>query len=94
MDYEKAFDGVDCAKMLDILKDFGIEKRDRRLICELYMKQDAVIRVKDADKHPCSKGRGVRQGCTLTPLMFNLCIEDDNKDCMTSMKEWMLEENY
>jgi hypothetical protein len=75
VDFEKAFDRVDWVKMLDILKHIGVDWRDRRLICELYMKQEAVVRVMGEDSDPCCIGRGVRQGCTLSPLLFSIYAE-------------------
>ena len=75
MDYEKAFDRVNWVKMMGILKDLGIDWRDRRLICELYMKQEAVVRIMNEESEPCAIGRGVRQGCTLSPLLFSIFAE-------------------
>ena len=46
-------------KMMGILKDLGIDWRDRRLICELYMKQEAVVRIMNEESEPCAIGRGV-----------------------------------
>ena len=75
VDYEKAFDKVNWVKMMGILKDLGIDWRDRRLICELYMKQEAVVRIMNEESEPCAIGRGVRQGCTLSPLLFSIFAE-------------------
>ena len=75
VDYEKAFDRVNWVKMMGILKDLGIDWRDRRLICELYMKQEAVVRIMNEESEPCTIGRGVRQGCTLSPLLFSIFAE-------------------
>ena len=46
VDFEKAFDRVNCVKMMKILKSIGVDWRDRRLIKTLYMNQEAVVRVK------------------------------------------------
>ena len=37
VDFEKAFDRVNWAKMLSILKDTGVDRSDRRLISKLYI---------------------------------------------------------
>ena len=75
VDYEKAFDRVNWVKMMDKLKQLGVDWRDRRLIWELYTKQQAVVRVVDEYKNTCSIGRGVRQGCSLFPLLFSIYAE-------------------
>lgn len=75
VDFEKAFDRVDWIRMLKILKDLGVDWRDRRMINELYMKQEAVVRVADGESEPGVIGRGVRQGCPLSPLLFSIYVE-------------------
>lgn len=52
MDYEKTFDWVDWVKMLYILKDLKINWPDKRLICKLYTKQEAVVRDMDKESDP------------------------------------------
>lgn len=73
--FEKAFDRVNWVKMLDILKEIGVDWRDRRLVRELYMKEEAMIRIGGEDSKPCMIGRGVRQGCPLSPLLFTAYVE-------------------
>ena len=70
VDFEKAFDRVNREKMLEILKDLQIDWRDRRLLKDLYMRQEAVLRVAGGDSEPGIIGRGVRQGCPISPLLF------------------------
>ena len=49
--------------------------KDRRLIKNLYTQQSAYVRVGDWKSEACMIGRGVRQGCTLSPLLFNFYDE-------------------
>ena len=44
VDFEKAFDRVNWVKMMETLKGLGIDWRDRRMIHQLYMNQNAVVR--------------------------------------------------
>ena len=75
VDFEKAFDRVNWVKMMDVLKAIGVEWRDRRLLRELYMREEAVVRTGGKNSKPCSIGRGVRQGCPLSPLLFAVYVE-------------------
>ena len=45
IDWQKAFDRVNCTKLMQILKIIGIDWRERRLISKLYMKQKAKVRL-------------------------------------------------
>ena len=69
--FEKAFDTVNFIKMLETLKGLGIDWTDRRMIHQLYMNQNAVVRVVGGGESEKGViGRGVRQGCPLYPLLF------------------------
>ena len=61
--------------MMDALKQLGVDWQDRRLIRELYTKQQAVVRVADEYTNTCSIGRGVRKGRSLSPLLFSVYTE-------------------
>ena len=74
VDLEKAFDSVEWNTMLGILKEIGVLYNDRRIIHSLYKNQVAVIKSGPS----CEEARirkGVRQGCALSPIIFNVYIE-------------------
>ena len=75
VDFEKAFDRVNWIKMLDTLKKIGVDWGDRRMIAELYMNQEAIIRLGNDETDSRIIGRAVRQGCPLSPLLFSICAE-------------------
>lgn len=72
IDWQKAFDRVNWIKLMNILKEIGINWRDRRLIRNLYLGQRIKVRLKHGETSRVEIGRGVRQGCCLSPSLFNL----------------------
>ena len=66
--------------MMKVLKMIKIDYRDRRIIRELYKQQTAFIKIKE-NKREASIRKGVRQGCNLSPLLFNIYIEQAINDC-------------
>ena len=70
-DFEKAFDRVSWPKMMTILKTIGVDWRNRGLIAELYSRQEIIVRLDGKESEPCIVGRGMRQGCLLSPHLFS-----------------------
>ena len=56
VDFEKAFDRVNWVKMFEILKHLHIDWKDRRLLKDLYMRQEIVIRIADGESDPGTIG--------------------------------------
>ena len=65
----------------------GVDWRDRRLIAELHMEQTAVVRINSEVTKPCLIGRGVRQGCFISPMLFNIYAEAMMKEALHSLEE-------
>jgi Reverse transcriptase (RNA-dependent DNA polymerase). len=72
IDWQKAFDRVDWTKLLEILRNIGVNWREHRLIRNLYMGQRLKLRLNQGETNSVKIGRGVRQGCCMSPLLFNL----------------------
>lgn len=87
VDFEKAFDRVNWIKMMDVLKSIQVDWRDRRLIKDLYMEQEAIVRIADGESDPGIIGRGVRQGCPLSPILFSIYAEMMMKEAMDGIEE-------
>ncbi|KAI5631681.1 reverse transcriptase (RNA-dependent DNA polymerase) domain-containing protein [Phthorimaea operculella] len=85
IDLEKAFDKVNWEAMMKILRDIGIDYRDRKIIYELYKHQETVIEI-GQEKGQARIRQGVRQGCPLSPLIFNIFIETAIKKIIDSGK--------
>ena len=85
--FEKAFDRVNWEKMMKVLQSIGVDWRDRRMISELYMNQDAVLRIAGGESDSGIIGRGVRQGCPLSPLLFSIYAEMMMKEALENAEE-------
>ena len=75
VDYEKAFDRVNWIKLMEILKNIGVDYRDRRMIWELYMNRSAEVIIGEEISEAAEIGRGVRQGGLLSTILFNIYVE-------------------
>ena len=75
IDYAKAFDCVDHNKLWEILKDMGIPHHLTCLLRNLYASQEATLRTGHRTADWFQIGKGVCQGCILSPCLFNLYAE-------------------
>ena len=75
IDYANAFDCVDHNKLWKILKEMGIPDHLARLLRNLYAGQEATVRTGHRTTDWFRIGKGVRQGCILSPCLFNLYAE-------------------
>jgi hypothetical protein len=87
VDFEKAFDRINWVMMLKILRNIGVDWRDRRLIMNLYMNQKAVVKIQQEFSDESEIGRGVRQGCCMSPLLFNIYAEAMMMEAMEGIEE-------
>ena len=75
IDYAKAFDCVDHNKRWKILKEMGIPDHLTCLLRNLYAGQEATVRTGRGTTDWFQTGKGVCQGCILSPCLFNLYAE-------------------
>ena len=68
IDYAKAFDCVDHNKLWKILKEMGITDH-------LPAGQEATVRTERGTTDWFQIGKGIRQGCILSPCLFKLYAE-------------------
>ena len=72
IDYAKAFDCVDHSKLWKILKEMRIPDHLTCLLRNLYAGQEVIVRTGHGTTDWFQIGKGVRQGCILSPCLFNL----------------------
>ena len=75
IDYAKAFDCVDHNKLWKILKEMEIPDHLTYLLRNLYAGQEATVRTGYGRTDWFQIGKGVHQGCILSPCLFNLYAE-------------------
>ena len=73
--YAKAFDCVDHNKLWKILKEMGIPDHLTCLLRNLYAGQEATVRTGHETTDWFQIGKGIRQGCILSPCLFNSYAE-------------------
>ena len=75
IDCAKAFDCVDHNKLWIILKEVWISNHLTYLLGNLYAAQEATVRTGHGTTDWSQIGKGVHQGCILSPCLFNLFAE-------------------
>ena len=75
IDYAKTFDCVDHHKLWKILKEMGMPDHLTCFLRNLYAGQEATIRIGHETTDWFQIGKGVHQGCILSPCLFNLYAE-------------------
>ena len=75
IDYAKAFGCVDHNKLWKILQEMGIPDHLTCLLRNLYAGEEATVRTGHGTTDWFQIGKGVSQGCILSPCLFNLYAE-------------------
>src|SRR6476619_6369146 len=57
------------------------------MISELYMNQEAVVRIAGGESDSGIIGKGVRQGCSLSPLLFSIYAKMMMKEALENVEE-------
>ena len=76
MDFRKVFDSVWHDGLLYKLLQINVRGNFYKVIKNLYSNSTCSIRIGNNQTQPFQYTRGVRQGCILSPLLFNLYVND------------------
>ena len=87
VDYSKAFDSVFHDALWKTLKEFGVPQHLIWLLNKLYCNAKGVVRVQDQKTEPFRFEKGVRQGCLISPLLFNTAGEKIMREVNSSLPE-------
>ena len=84
IDYVKAFDCVKHDKFRELIQGLNIDGKDLRLIRNMYYGQKAALRIKgELGEWVCIQ-KVIRQGCILSPDLFNLY----SKEALKTIRMW------
>lgn len=86
VDLEKAFDNVNWKILFNIMENVGIDIKDRNILHAIYKNQKAEIKINFTTKAANIQKR-VRQGCPLSPSLFNVYVEQAIRDIKQKLKE-------
>jgi retron-type reverse transcriptase len=75
IDAEKSFDKIQHHFMIKALRKLGIEGKHLNVVKPIYDKPTANIIVNSEKRKPFPLKSGTRQGCPLSPLLFNIVLE-------------------
>ena len=74
VDLEKAFDRVDSELLWQVLERYGVRGRLKEAVESLYFQSEAYVRLQGKNSEWFEVVMGVRQGCTMSPWLFNLVM--------------------
>ena len=83
VDLEKAYDRVNCEKLWNVLSMYGLSSQLIRAIGSLYTNSSACVRVNTELSQWFALTKGVKQGCVMSPWLFNLYIDH----CIRPLKD-------
>ena len=76
IDFKKAYDTVDRNKLLMALHQSGIQGKFLSNLEAMYRKVQYSIKLNSGVLPPITSNLGLKQGCPLSPLLFNFYIND------------------
>lgn len=76
VDFKAAFDKVDREIMLEKIWKKGIRGKSFGLIEKIYGKTTCAIKTREGESKEFEIGKGVRQGCVMSPMLFAIYIDD------------------
>ena len=76
VDLEKAYDKVDRGLLWQVIDAYEVRGRLARAVKSLYVGCEACVRVLGENSEWFKVKQGVRQGCVMSPWLFNIFIDN------------------
>ncbi|KAF1010546.1 MAG: hypothetical protein GAK29_05048 [Acinetobacter bereziniae] len=80
VDLEKAYDNVNRSKLWQTLAEYGVDEPTLNVLKEIYNGSKACVRVNGTLSDWFEVQQGVRQGCVMSPWLFNVFIDKCVRD--------------
>ena len=90
VDITKAYDSINRRKLWRKLARLGFGGKFLASLQSIYDNDSVVTTVNGLETRPVFLQRGLRQGCSLSPILFNLYVSDIGDDITTSGKGFMV----
>merc|ERR1712121_55348 len=87
MDLEKAYDRVDREAMWQVMRVYGLGGRVLRGIMSFYEDGKACVRVGEKISESFEVKIGLRQGCVMSPWLFNLFMDGVVREVYTRVNQ-------
>ena len=71
----KAYDRISRDKLWAVLLQYGVGGQLLTAIKSLYMHSEVCVSVNNATTKPFGVSVGLRQGCSLSPILFLICMD-------------------
>ena len=75
IDLRKAYDSVNRELLWRVMRGYGLSEKVVGLLKSLYEKTSARVRVNGVLSDELLSKTGVKQGCVLSPLLFNIFMD-------------------
>ena len=75
VDSKKVYDNVNRIKLWKVLEEYDVKGRVLKAVQAMYEDWKASVRVGDRESEWFGVHKGVRQGCTLSPWLFNVYVD-------------------
>ena len=79
LDMEKAYDRVNRKKLVEVMRCYGVHEKLVRLMERIYNGSMVKFELENVMTGCCKSDSGVRQGCPLSPLLFNIYVRELGK---------------
>ena len=90
IDIQKAYDSINRYKLWRKLSSLGFGGKFLASLQSIYANDSVVTTVNGLETRPVFLQRGLRQGCSLSPILFNIYVSDIGNDITTSDKGFMV----
>ena len=76
IDMEKAYDRVDRRKLFEVIRGYGVQEILADVIERICNESMIKFDMERIMTGWCKRDSGVRQGCTLSPLLFSIYLRE------------------